>query len=104
MMGRAAYHNPMQLTKIDQMVYGDPSPAPELAEIISTMVEYASVQMAKGVRLNSITRHMIGLAYGLPGARRFRQIMTMDVLKEDAGPQVIEQAYQALHGQTRAMI
>ncbi|VAW20199.1 tRNA-dihydrouridine(20/20a) synthase, partial [hydrothermal vent metagenome] len=96
MMGRAAYHNPMLLSKIDGLVYGDSKPAPSLAEIIDIMSEYAAIQMAKGVRLNSITRHMIGLAYGLPGARRFRQIMTMDVLKEGAGPHTIKQAFQAL--------
>jgi len=78
------------------LVYGDMAPRPELAQIIAKMIDYAEDQMSKGVRLNSITRHMIGLAYGLPGARRFRQIMTMDVLKEGAGPQVIEQAFEAL--------
>ncbi|MCF6326333.1 MAG: tRNA dihydrouridine(20/20a) synthase DusA [Devosiaceae bacterium] len=96
MMGRAAYHNPMLLTKIDGLVYGDSKPAPSLAEIIDIMCEYAANQTAKGVRLNSISRHMIGLAYGLPGARRFRQIMTMDVLKEGAGPHTIMEAFQAL--------
>ena len=96
MMGRAAYHNPMLLTKIDQLVYGDPSPAPELSEIIGTMMDYAQEQMEKGVRLNSITRHMIGLAHGLPGARRFRQVMTMEVLREGAGPETIMKAFGAL--------
>ncbi len=96
MMGRAAYHNPMLLSKIDVAVYGDKTPTPTLAEIIDIMSEYGAIQMAKGVRLNSITRHMIGLAYGLPGARRFRQIMTMDVLKEGAGPHTIMEAFQAL--------
>jgi len=96
MVGRAAYHNPMLLTKIDAKIYGDHAPAPELADIINIMGEYTEKQMAKGVRLNAITRHMIGLAYGLPGARRFRQIMTMDVLKDGAGPKTIEQAFLAL--------
>lgn len=96
MLGRAAYHNPMLLTKIDAKIYGDDAPAPELGAIINIMAAYTEKQMAKGVRLNAITRHMIGLAYGLPGARRFRQIMTMDVLKEGAGPHTIVEAFQAL--------
>ncbi len=96
MMGRAAYNNPMLLGRIDSLVYGDDRPPPELADIIDIMAGYASIQMQKGVRLNSITRHMIGLAHGLPGARRFRQILTMDVLGDGAGPHTIIKAFEAV--------
>lgn len=96
MLGRAAYHNPMLLAEVDALIYGEPAPAPTLAGVAQTMIDYARGQMDKGVRLNAITRHMIGLAHGLPGARRFRQILTMEVLEDGAGPEIIARAVAAL--------
>ncbi len=96
MLGRAAYHNPMLLAEVDSRIFGQQGFAPTIPEIGDAMIEYAHTQMAQGVRLNSITRHMIGLAHGLPGARRFRQILTMDVLKDGAGPETIARALAEL--------
>jgi tRNA-dihydrouridine synthase A len=96
MLGRAAYHNPMLLAEVDSRIFGQRVSAPTIAGVTDAMIEYAHTQMAQGVRLNSITRHMIGLAHGLPGARRFRQILTMDVLKEGAGPETIARALAEL--------
>ncbi len=101
MLGRAAYHNPMLLSEVDTRIYGDTTPPPVLTQIMARMADYAEMQMSKGVRLNSVTRHMIGLAHGRPGARRFRQILTMDVLRDGAGPQVMETALRALDAQIR---
>ena len=67
------------------------------------MVDYAEAQLSTGVRLNNITRHMLGLANGRPGARTFRQILSVDACKRDAGPDVLWQAYDALeHHETAA--
>ncbi len=96
MLGRAAYHNPFMLSQVDQLIFGDDDPAPTLAQIADMMIAYTDEQMVKGVRLNHITRHMIGLGYRKPGARRFRQIMTMDVLEEGAGSHTIARAFEAL--------
>ena len=101
MLGRAAYYNPMLLAKVDRSFYGQTTPPPQLPHIMAKMTEYAEEQMSHGVRLNSITRHMIGLAYARPGARRFRQILTMDVLKSGTGPQVLETALSALDAQSK---
>jgi tRNA-dihydrouridine synthase A len=98
MLGRAAYHNPMLLSKVDEHVFGAKTLAPTLPEIAQIMMTYTEQQIAMGVRLNHITRHMIGLAHTRPGARRFRQILTMDVLKEGAGVETIERAFEALEG------
>lgn len=96
MMGRGAYNNPMQLAEVDAVFFGSTELAPTLDEIIAKMLAYADIEMAKGTRLNSITRHMIGLANQRPGARRFRQILTVDACKPGAESEVMLRAMQAL--------
>jgi len=54
------------------------------------------------VRLNQITRHALGLANGLPGARRFRQILSVEACRPGAGPEVIAAAFAALEGRSAA--
>jgi tRNA-dihydrouridine synthase A len=96
MLGRAAYHEPMMLTLVDERFYADAHRAPSLGEVISAMADYAEAELAKGARLNNITRHMLGLANGRAGARTFRQILSVDAAKRGAGPEVIRRAYEAL--------
>jgi tRNA-dihydrouridine synthase A len=60
------------------------------------MADYAEAELAKGARLNQITRHMLGLANGRPGARSFRQIMSVDAARRGAGPEVMLRALAAL--------
>jgi len=84
MLGREAYHNPFLMAGFDARYYGqlDGGLQPTRNDVIATMVEYARAQLAahgdggKGLRLNSITRHMLGLMAGLPGARAFRQTLS----------------------------
>jgi tRNA-dihydrouridine synthase A len=64
------------------------------------MADYAEREQAKGVRLNQITRHMLGLANGRPGARTFRQILSVDAASRDAGPETILRAHAALDQST----
>ncbi|ODT47354.1 tRNA dihydrouridine(20/20a) synthase DusA [Devosia sp. 63-57] len=92
MLGRAAYHNPMLLADVDRRIFGDDRDVPELAAIMAAMAEYAEGELAQGVRLNAIARHMLGLANGRPGARQFRQILSVDACKRGAGPEVFERA------------
>ncbi len=89
MLGRAAYHDPMILGEVDRRLFGDDRAAPELGEIITAMASYAEGELVRGTRLNQITRHMLGLANGRPGARRFRQILSMDATRPGAGPEVL---------------
>ncbi|MCY4044472.1 MAG: tRNA dihydrouridine(20/20a) synthase DusA [Cellvibrionales bacterium] len=73
MMGREAYHNPYILSNIDQTLFNETSPALTREEILKKMVIYIEQECQKGVKLNHITRHMLGLYHGLPGARQFRR-------------------------------
>jgi tRNA-dihydrouridine synthase A len=64
------------------------------------MADYAAREMARGTRTNQITRHMLGLANGLPGARQFRQILSVEACRPGAGPEVIERALAAVQRQS----
>ncbi|MDP9108014.1 MAG: tRNA dihydrouridine(20/20a) synthase DusA [Pseudomonadota bacterium] len=83
MLGREAYHNPYLMAEFDQRYYGALHTPPSRAEVIDAMMPYLARQLDAafagnkgGPRLNSITRHMLGLMAGLPGARRFRQTLS----------------------------
>lgn len=82
MLGREAYHNPYLMADFDARYYGDDAPLRTRAEVLAAMVVYSRNQLerhgpnAGGMRLNSITRHMLGLMAGMPGARGFRQLLS----------------------------
>ncbi|MEO5932347.1 MAG: tRNA dihydrouridine(20/20a) synthase DusA [Duganella sp.] len=80
MLGREAYHNPFVMAGFDQRYYGDDSAIKSRAQVLEAMIPYIQAQLAqhgaKGLKLNSITRHMLGLMTGLPGARAFRQVLS----------------------------
>jgi tRNA-dihydrouridine synthase A len=84
MLGREAYHNPYLMASFDARYYGDDSPVKSRIEILHAMQPYIREQLERfgksgsggGLRLNSITRHMLGLMAGMPGARAFRQTLS----------------------------
>ncbi len=98
MLGRAAYHNPMILAEVDHRFFGESEPSPSLESVMHAMANYAErEQSTRGTRINNVTRHMLGLANGLPGARQFRQILSVDACKPGAGPEVILRALEAVN-------
>lgn len=84
MLGREAYHNPYLMASFDARYYGnlEGGRQPSRAEVIEAMLPYIKRQLelhggnGRGLRLNSITRHMLGLLTGMPGARAFRQTLS----------------------------
>jgi tRNA-dihydrouridine synthase A len=80
MLGREAYHNPYLMASFDARYYGDHAPVKSRAEILHAMQPYIREQLERygkqGLRLNSISRHMLGLMAGMPGARAFRQTLS----------------------------
>lgn len=82
MIGREAYHNPYLMASFDARYYGDAAAVKSRAEVLQAMMPYISEQLARygnngaGLRLNSITRHLLGLMAGMPGARAFRQVLS----------------------------
>jgi tRNA-dihydrouridine synthase A len=80
MLGREAYHNPYLMAGWDERFYGDDAPVKTREQVLEAMIPYIAAQLARhgghGLKLNSITRHMLGLMAGLPGARAFRQLLS----------------------------
>ena len=96
MLGREAYHNPYSMVNWDARFYGDTAVPKTRAEVLAAMVPYISEQLAQyggfGLKLNSITRHMLGLTAGLPGARVFRQMLSDPKKLATADPQLLLEA------------
>ena len=90
MLGRAAYHNPAMLLEIDARFFGD---APRTLETaLEGWCEYVERKLKDGVRLSSMTRHMLGMFNGKPGARAFRRHLSENAPRHDAGIGVLREA------------
>ena len=81
MIGREAYHNPWLMADWDARFYGDENaPVKSREDVLAAMIPYIHAQLERygplGLRLNGITRHMLGLMAGLPGARGYRQLLS----------------------------
>jgi len=96
MLGRVAYHDPWMLSDADGRVFGEPGPARSRADVIHALVPYAETQLARGVLLRAITRHVLGLYHGCPGGRHFRRILSDAAKLRDAGPELLLEAMAAV--------
>jgi tRNA-dihydrouridine synthase A len=98
MLGRAAYHNPMLLAGVDAEIFGEAGAPllPHPAAVVTRMLPYIEAQLAQGEHLSAITRHMLGLVHGLPGARKFRRILTEGAIRSGAGVELVTEALTAL--------
>lgn len=97
MLGRAAYHTPMLLAEVDRRFFGATAEPVALEAIMHAMADYADREAGQGTRLNNIARHMLGLANGLPGARQFRQILSVDACRPGADSAVMFRALEAVN-------
>jgi tRNA-dihydrouridine synthase A len=97
MIGREAYSNPYLLAQVDRMIYGVDAPAVTRNEVMQKFMIYCAQELSKGTRLNHLTRHILGLYHGLPGARQFRRIISEQAHKSDAGIDVLERALAAVN-------
>ncbi|QPB21652.1 MULTISPECIES: tRNA dihydrouridine(20/20a) synthase DusA [Rhizobium] len=96
MLGRAAYQNAGILADLDHRFFGAPAAKPDWDGLRDRMMAYALRHTESGGRLQHVARHMVGLFTGLPGARRYRQILSSDAAKAGAGPEVIAAAFAAV--------
>jgi len=92
MMGRAAYQEPWRLLAVDPLVFGEPAPFTSPKEAALALIPYIERETAKGVRLNSITRHVLGLFHAVPGARAFRRHLAIEAVKPGASAAVMADA------------
>lgn len=92
MMGREAYQNPGLLAQVDQQIFGAATPVPDSAEVVRSMYPYIEAELSQGTYLGHITRHMLGLFQGIPGARQWRRHLSENAHKPGADVRVVEQA------------
>ncbi len=97
MLGRAAYHEPWRLGAVDRLVFGETDAADVgPAEAVERYRPYVLEQLAHGTHLAAMTRHMLGLFHGRPGARAWRRILTVEGAKAGAGVDVVDRALAAV--------
>jgi tRNA-dihydrouridine synthase A len=89
MIGRAAYEDPYLLAEADRRLFGAVEPLPERHAVVEAMLPYIEAQRQRGAPLGAITRHMLGLFQGLPGARAWRRHLSENAHKPGAGPEVV---------------
>lgn len=92
MMGREAYSNPYLLARADQRIFGDAAQIPSRKEALSDYLPYVEARRREGVPLNAMSRHLLGLFQGCPGARAWRRFISENAHQPDAGPEILEQA------------
>lgn len=85
MIGRAAYHDPTILMSVDPEFFSQPAPVANAFEAIEALVPYIARELANGERLSAMTRHLLGLFAGLPGARLYRRRLALEAVAPDAG-------------------
>jgi tRNA-dihydrouridine synthase A len=88
MIGRQAYHDPYFLARLERH-FNPGWSAPDRHSVVVEMIPYIEKELARGERLGRITRHMLGLFAGQPGARAWRRYISENSFRDDAGPEVL---------------
>ncbi|HJV42942.1 tRNA dihydrouridine(20/20a) synthase DusA [Caulobacter sp.] len=96
MLGRAAYHEAGLLGEVDRRVFGLDVEDVDSFEAVERYRPYLARELATGTHLAAMTRHMLGLFHGLPGARAWRRILTVEGVKPGAGLDVVDRALEAV--------
>jgi len=104
MLGRAAYADPYLMAEVDGALYGADAPPPSRADVLDAFMGYVARQLARGVRLNSMTRHILGLYHGQKRARMFRRHIAETAHLDGVGIEVLEQARDIVLGRAAQTI
>jgi tRNA-dihydrouridine synthase A len=99
-LGRAAYQNPYLLAEVDGRLFGATTPAPARRDVLEDLLPYAERHLHSGGRLNSVTRHILGLYHGRPRARAFRRHLSERAPGDRAGIEVLREAIRITEGET----
>lgn len=100
MLGRIAYHDPYRLAEIETALWD--TKLPSRHAVVEAMLPYVEARMREGVPLKSVARHMLGLFQGLPGARRWRRILSEEAHRWESGPELLLRAAEAVPRETTA--
>jgi tRNA-dihydrouridine synthase A len=92
MLGRVAYHEPEILLAVDPQLHGEEPPVADAFEAVEAYEPYVAARLAEGERLHAMTRHMLGLFTGRPGARAYRRHLATEAVKPGANLQTLREA------------
>ena len=98
MIGREAYTNPYLLASVDRSIYGSEKAPKSREKIAEELLEYVDNELSKGTRLSAMTRHILGLFHGMPGARQYRRHISENAHKPAAGIEVLTTALAKTSG------
>jgi tRNA-dihydrouridine synthase A len=96
MLGREAYYNPWLLQSVDPVLFGEAPPLGNLEDVVERLLPYAEREHAGGTPLSAITRHVLGLVQGVPGARQWRRTLSEQVHRPGATPALLREALDAV--------
>ena len=96
MIGRAAYDTPYVFAEVDRQFFGDEAAGRSRSQVIQAMLPYVDDWTGRGLKLNSITRHLLMLFHGQPGSRTWRRLITENACLPGAGSEVLETALAAV--------
>lgn len=96
MIGRAACSDPWLFAAADKLIFGDEAAPGDRGEILKAYLDYTGARLAEGIPLQQMSRHLLGLFQGQPGARRWRRHLSEHIHRQDAGIEVIEEALNAV--------
>jgi tRNA-dihydrouridine synthase A len=103
MIGRAAYHAPWDiLGDADRRIFGAPNPCDAPQDAVEKMMPHIERHLAEGGRLHAVTRHMLGLFAGQPGARIWRRVLSEGATRDGAGTELILTALEEVRSRRAA--
>ncbi len=96
MIGREACSNPYLFATVDQRCYGTCTPVLTRNQLLMAFIPYVQVQLQQGIPLQRMSRHLLGLFQGCPGARRWRRYLSEETTRPGAGIDVLQVAVQKI--------
>ncbi len=96
MMGREAYSNPYILSRVDTELYLDDTEVVSRDQVLEQYIEYIEQNLENGVRLNHMSKHVVGLYHGEPRSRLFRRHISENAHKPESGSEVLRQAFEKM--------
>jgi tRNA-dihydrouridine synthase A len=102
MLGRAAYQRPGLLAEVDARLFGVAGPHDDPVSAVEAYAEYAAAMHAGGVPLHHLTRPLLGLFHGAPGARMWRRMLTVDAQRAGASPRLLHEALSIVTAAARS--
>lgn len=96
MIGREAYHNPWMLAEADRVIFAKTGEAVTRGQVVASLIPFVEKELAAGTPINRITRHILGLFHGQPGARKWRRMLSEQSHRPNATSRLILQAAEEI--------